>query len=317
MFSSRAGWNRDDDNDDGGKTSRGKGTGSTVLLKFCLVVILFLLSGWPAALLAQDASENKTPDEPPPIQDNSFLIEEAYNQEPGIVQHVNTFMRQRGGDWAYSFTQEWPFFSQRHQLSYTVPVQRIGNLSGGSSITTGVGDVALTYRYQMLGVGGGKVAVAPRLTVLLPAGDERRDLGAGGTGVQVNLPVSVALSRRFVTHSNAGATFTPSAKNALGDKAHTKDYNLGQSLVWLAAPKANLLLEFAYSSTESVVGAGGRKEREHELLLNPGVRFAIDLPGGLQIVPGIAVPFGVGPSHGERGVFLYLSFEHSFRKKPE
>lgn len=75
-------------------------------------------------------------------------------------------------------------------------------------------------------------------------------------------------------------------------------------------------MEFAYNSTESVVGAG-RKEREHELLLNPGVRFAIDLPGGLQIVPGLAVPFGVGPSRGERGVFLYLSFEHSFRKKSE
>jgi len=260
-------------------------------------------------LLAQDSSGNKNPDEPLPIQDNSFLIEEAYNQEPGIVQHINTFTRQRDGDWAYSFTQEWPFFSQRHQLSYTIPVQRVGNLPGGSS-TTGVGDVALTYRYQMLGVGGGKVAVAPRLTVLLPTGDERRDLGAGGAGVQVNLPVSVALSRRFVTHSNAGATLTPSAKNALGDKAHTKDYNLGQSIVWLAAPKANLLLEFAYNSTESVVGAG-RKEREHELLLNPGVRFAIDLPGGLQIVPGLAVPFGVGPSWGERGVFLYLVVDKS------
>jgi len=73
----------------------------------------------------------------------------------------------------------------------------------------------------------------------------------------------------------------------------------------LAAPKANLLLEFAYNSTESVVGSG-RKVREYELLLNPGVRFALDLPSGLQIVPGIAVPFGVGPSRGERGVFLYL-----------
>lgn len=28
-----------------------------------------------------------------PIQDNSFLIEEAYNQEFGVVQHINTFTR--------------------------------------------------------------------------------------------------------------------------------------------------------------------------------------------------------------------------------
>jgi hypothetical protein len=31
----------------------------------------------------------------PPIQDNSFLIEEAYNQEPGVVQHISVFTRTR------------------------------------------------------------------------------------------------------------------------------------------------------------------------------------------------------------------------------
>ena len=34
---------------------------------------------------------------------------------------------------------------------------------------------------------------------------------------------------------------------------------------------------------------------------------------GLQVVPGIAFPIGVGPSHGQRALFLYLSLEHSFR----
>ena len=29
--------------------------------------------------------------EVPKIEDNSFLIEEAYNQEPGIIQHIQTF----------------------------------------------------------------------------------------------------------------------------------------------------------------------------------------------------------------------------------
>ena len=49
------------------------------------------------------------------------------------------------------------------------------------------------------------------------------------------------------------------------------------------------------------------------LLLNPGVRGAINVAGGLQIVPGVSVPIGVGPSRGERGVLFYLSFEHPFR----
>jgi hypothetical protein len=47
-------------------------------------------------------------------------------------------------------------------------------------------------------------------------------------------------------------------------------------------------------------------------VISPGVRGAINFTSGLQIVPGIAIPIGAGPSHGERGVFFYLSFEHPF-----
>src|SRR5258706_9285357 len=78
-----------------------------------------------------------------PIHDNSFLIEEAYNQEEGVVQHINTFQRFRNsGDWVYTFTQEWPVGGLTHQFSYTVPVVRPGDGHAG------VGDVALNSRYQ-------------------------------------------------------------------------------------------------------------------------------------------------------------------------
>ena len=40
---------------------------------------------------------------PPGIQDNSFLIEEAYNQDPGVVQHISGFQRDtRGAAYASS-----------------------------------------------------------------------------------------------------------------------------------------------------------------------------------------------------------------------
>lgn len=42
------------------------------------------------------------------IQDNSFLIEEAYNQERGVVQHIQTFQIMKDDSWIYTFTQEWP-----------------------------------------------------------------------------------------------------------------------------------------------------------------------------------------------------------------
>ena len=33
------------------------------------------------------------PAPPEPIQDTSFLIEESYNQDPEVVQHISTFQR--------------------------------------------------------------------------------------------------------------------------------------------------------------------------------------------------------------------------------
>ncbi len=266
------------------------------------------------SLVAASAASAQQPDtsrSPKPIQDNSFLVEEAYNQESGVVQHINTFTRPiEGRGWAYSFTQEWPVGGIRHQLSYTIPVARVDETPGDRA---GVGDVALNYRYQLLGDGDAPIAVSPRVTILAPTGSSRRGLGAGGTGFQLNLPLSVVLPGSLVLHSNAGATLTQRAHDALGDQAATKSYNLGQSVVWLAHRRLNVMLEGAWSRTEEVVGPG-QTERSTTLLISPGLRGAIDFSSGLQIVPGIAFPIGVGPSRGERNVFVYLSFEHPFAK---
>lgn len=273
---------------------------------------LFLLLSSSAAF-AQDASTASSQSQVEPISDNSFLIEEAYNQSPGVVQHVNTFMRTRNGNWAYSFTQEWPVLSIKHQLSFTALGQGFAGAAGGGSGSNGLGDIALNYRYQILGAEGGKTAVAPRVSLLLPTGSVRQGMGAGATGVQFNLPISVDHSKYFVTHWNAGATYTPRAKNAAGERANTLGYNLGQSVIYKTSPNFHLLLETAWNRYESVIGTK-LKEKEHALLLNPGVRWAHNLRSGLQIVPGVAIPVGIGPSRGERGVFLYLSFEHAFKK---
>jgi hypothetical protein len=88
-------------------------------------------------------------------------------------------------------------------------------------------------------------------------------------------------------------------------------YNQEPGVVFLLRPKLNLLLEVVYTRARSAREGGGT-ESEEALLVSPGLRFALDLPGGLQIVPGIAVPIGVGPSEGEWSVFAYLSFEHPF-----
>lgn len=252
--------------------------------------------------LAQPPPEPK----PVPIQDNSFLIEEAYNQEKQIIQEIQTFSRSRGGDWTYTFTQEWPVPDEKNQLSFTLPVEAVGF---GDSTARGVGDLLLNYRYQLVGDGEAAVACAPRLTLVVPTGNEKRNLGVGGAGLQALVPLSVVLSKSFVTHWNAGGTWVPSAKSPQGRSAATFSFLLGQSVVWLAHPRINALLETLYSSTQSVADSGLR-ERESSLFVSPGVRWAFNFTSGLQIVQGIAVPIGVGPSRGDRALFLYLSFEH-------
>ncbi len=253
-------------------------------------------------IFAQPSPKAEKPEGPPTIQDNSFLMEEAYNQEEGVVQHINTFQRMRGGAWVATFTQEYPVPRQAHQVSYTIPYGR----SGEAGVPAGLGDVALNYRYQLAGSGETRFACAPRVSLLLPTGNEKKGLGSGGTGVQVDVTV---LSSRFVTHTNLGGTYTWSARNARGEKAGTRGYNAGQSLVWTASPVFNALVEAVWSREQEVV-APGRARGANSFFLNPGIRWAHNFSTGLQIVPGIAVPIGVGPSRGDRGVFLYLSFEH-------
>ncbi|HYF38988.1 MAG TPA: transporter [Gemmatimonadales bacterium] len=242
------------------------------------------------------------------IQDNSFLLEEAYNQESGVVQHINTFSISSGQDWGYAFSQEWPLGGIRHQLSYTVPIQR--SADGG----TGFGDIALNYRYQLAGHPEAGFVAAPRLSLLLPTGKEELGRGAGGLGLQANIPFSLVLSKALVTHWNAGLTLTPAARNSLGREATTTGFNLGASAVWLLRPSFNLLVETLWLSEEIVLGEGAT-QRDEMAVLSPGFRAAFDLAGGLQVVPGLAYTFYLTPDQAEDEAFVYLSFEHPFKRQ--
>jgi hypothetical protein len=235
-------------------------------------------------LLTVRPSSRPTVAQSRPIADNSFLIEEAYNQEPGVVQHISTWQRSlRSTAWGFTFTQEWPVATQTHQLSYTIPLLRTESPS-----STGFGDVALNYRYQLRGAES-RVAIAPRLSMLLPTGSSARGLGSGHVGVQFNAPVSVVLAPALVSHWNAGVTAVP----------HATTYNLGASMIWLARPAFNVMLEVTWLEQG---GAGGA----HDVVVNPGIRWAHNFTSGLQIVPGLAFPDG-------KAVFFYLSFEHRFK----
>lgn len=250
---------------------------------------------------------------PAPIQDNSFLLEEAYNQEAGVIQHIQTFSRiSRSGAWVYTFTEEWPVGGQRHQASLTVPFLRPP--APHPAGTGGPGDLLLNYRYQALGDGSAPVAFAPRVSLILPSGSVREGRGNGRPALQASLPLSVVLGDDWVTHANLGWTRTLRARDPEGREAALTAVNAGQSLVWLARPDCNLLLECAWTRGQEVAGPG-QTRTVRSTFLAPGIRWAWTFASGLQVVPGLALPLGLGPSRGDNGVFLYLSFEHPLGRR--
>jgi hypothetical protein len=247
------------------------------------------------------------PDRSSPIQDNSLLVEEAYNQEDGVIQHITFFQKLAStGDWVLTQTDEWPLRSLKHQLSMTVAATHSTDFPGSG---TGWGDTAVNYRYQLVGSGETRVAIAPRITALLPTGDHRLGRGYGGAGIQLNLPISIQHNQYFVTHWNFGTTWIPSAQNALGQRAGALSANLGQSVVWLVKPRFNALVETVWTSTATVV-VPGKTVQQRDLYISPGIRWAYNFKSGLQIVPGLGVPIGVGSTSRATGVLMYLSFEH-------
>ena len=261
-------------------------------------LLLVILSGMSALSFGEENESKETKN----IQDNSFLIEEAYNQEPGVIQHIQTFQYMKDGTWGYALTQEWPIKGQTHQFSYTIPFSHLTDPG-----RTGFGDVALNYRYQVINRDG--IALAPRFSLLLPTGKYKKDLGRGTLGYQTNIPFSLELSDKWVTHWNLGATFTPHRRGPDGGKANTFDLNAGASIIYLLSENLNLMLEAVWNSNQSVE-VNGARNTDRTFFINPGIRYAIDFKSGLQIVPGISFPIGAGPSRNEYGLFLYLSFEH-------
>ena len=167
---------------------------------------LFILAAILLSGVNSLGQQNAVPAAEPGIQDNSFLVEEAYNQNFGVVQHISSFTRfWNSKDWNYTFTQEWPVpGDERHQLSYTLAAVHSGDFPGSGA---GFGDVLLNYRYQLVGSGDTRVAFSPRLSLIFPTGDSSQEQGAGSFGVQTSLPLSVVLNKKLVSHWNLGATY--------------------------------------------------------------------------------------------------------------
>jgi hypothetical protein len=247
---------------------------------------------------------------PASIEDNSFFVEEAYNQEPGVVQHIfgGLFYRHPATSTTLAFTQEWPLFSQKHQLSFTV-----GYSTYGASVWSGFADSFIHYRYQALD-DDGWAACAPRLSLILPTGNVDKGLGYGVVGWQANIPFSKRVSEKCIVHFNVGATLFPGVKGTTREGESVThslpSYNIAGSAIWLVHPNFNLMLE-TVALLVSELDDNADVAHSQEFIISPGVRGAINL-GELQIVPGLAAPLGMIDGESRLGFLLYLSLEHPF-----
>jgi hypothetical protein len=246
-----------------------------------LLALACLSSPVRASAQVPDPSQN-SPSRKWEITDNSFLVEEAFNQEAGVVQNIFTWTLGHHGAWNGSFTQEWPAPGIKHQLSYSLSIASTGS-------ATGLGDVLLNYRYQLREETADGPAISPRLSLILPTGSEADGLGGGTTGVQFNLPLSKQFGN-FYVHANGGYTWLPGVQ-------HTA--LAAGSVIWRAAPMFNLLLEAVEAFDESVT-------------LSPGFRRGWNF-GERQLVIGAAVPVTRADSRWTAALLTYFSYELPFR----
>ena len=280
------------------------------MIRLPVAVELSGLLAWGLAFDFVAVADDKSQRPVDGIMDNSFLIEEAYNQEPGVVQHIfnavygmNEIIGPETHALNLSFTQEWPVFSQAHQLSYTIPY---GFLWNNGQESDAFGEVLLNYRYQAYFDEKSLTAFAPRFTLVLPTGSVVEGFHEGVLGYQFGLPFSTALGNRWFFHANAGLTYLPHAVAA--SNQDFLRYSLGASAIYCINTRFNLMLEWIGNWTEAP-RPNGTLFHEFSSVISPGFRYAVNFRSGSQLVLGLAAPVGLTSSAPQLGAFLYLSFE--------
>jgi hypothetical protein len=273
-----------------------------------------------------NGKDNDKDKEPPKhIRDNAILVEEAFNQETGEAQHIFTWNflcdRNRLGrsrDFIFAYTLELPIGSQTHQFSITSQfLTLLDKPLDGPPVRQGdIGDTFLHYRYQLLD-DDEFLWCAPRLSLILPTADRRFGVGAGQVGYQFNLPVS-RYGENFDFHFNAGFTYIPNVSVPLAPGLFTEGrdlraYNLGGSIYWKPQVDLHFYVE-TLALWFDVLDERGTRGHLTQVYLNPGLRYAV-IQDPVEWVLGVSIPVGLTRDTPDIGVFVYMSIEHTFRKK--
>lgn len=256
----------------------------------------------------------------PNIEDNSMFIEEAFNQEEGIIQHISNwiFSDFEGGDWTYAYTQEIPMIQDKFQFSFTMNYNVLQQAVPGHN-RSGLGDLLLNFRPMLMDKSDWAIVI-PRFTVILPTGNAQGGMGDGAWGTQFNMAVTKRLSSRLTTHWNAGFTklFKKEVYTAdlngnplLAQEKNQSGYNLGLSGIYIINDALNLMVEYV-STFDNDLQVDGSYSSSTSSIINPGFRTAFSI-GKVQIVPGAGIPLYYADGKLQNtGCFIYLSIEPAY-----
>jgi DtxR family Mn-dependent transcriptional regulator len=279
---------------------------SKLLVNVARLLLFVALGGTAFAQETPATGSPSTPlgasDRPWEITDNSFLVEEAFNQEAGIFQNIVGIYAPGDGSWVSAFTQEWPLRVQAHQLSYTVAFAR-------TDPNSGIGDVLVHYRFQLWNESSQRPAFSPRVSLVFPTGSVEKGLGGGSPGWEVNLPFSKQVRDLYI-HWNAGFTHLPAAEG-VGAEHNLLTPRMAASGIWRVRPMFNLMLESVFEWSEDI--AGTATERTYGATVIPGFRTGWNI-GEAQVIAGVGVPVSFASGTTDAGVFGYFSYELPFMR---
>ena len=266
------------------------------------ILAVLMMMSFAGYLLAQG-------EYPEPISGNTFLIEEAFNQDARVVQHILKFSFTRPSDEnLIFFAQEWPLFSHDHQIGFSFSYFWLKKDENPYFL---FGTLTLDYRYQLLD-DGNWAAMAPRISLVVP---HRKNYPYGNIGYQLNMPVSKRVHDKWIVHVNAGVMLQPKVDVNLPEKKNIYSYHAGAGLFWLLHPKFNITLEWLsefrdeYDWDEDWDEEIKKNKSIH--WINPGVRFAFRV-GPVEFVPGFCVPLQVHGKKKPKTAYLSVSMEHPF-----
>ena len=194
--------------------------------------------------------------EPFEILDNSFLVEEAFNQEAGIFQNIFGLVAHAAATGASRSRRS------GRSPSQTAPVVVHAAALGARRRRRGVGDVMINYRYQATVEGPGRPGVFTACLADPSDRDEQRARSMS-VGLQFNLPFSKQTRRLSTSTGTPGSTWLPRASSSDGVTLQTSTSPfLAGSAIYRLRPMFNLMLETVLIFEDSCRRAGGTERRD-------------------------------------------------------